>query len=309
MGITFTAHENNNNNNGLLKNNTSQAAGSPPKVIGSNSIKKGRIPPALSALAKTQADWSLPPSLVSHLKPLPPPPISPLVLKPPTITEASLPWRRSPHSEEHSACDHGIDSKECSTEGSPENHPPGLLRGLSGCRQEEFPPWITNPEYITAYASPTETYLGAVLEQNISNQQPVPSIHEIFTIHESPSGASNTSSMATSAANQAQQHDTHSIQSSSTHKPTDRRSSASSCSSMAPHHADPNVPRKHSYIHHHHKTPRRKSADSVHRPSITASTSTTKDTMKDSTRSGEETGSSHANPSFVGDNGDQISRL
>ena len=83
-------------------------------------------------------------------------------------TEASLPWRRDSNVETTSA---------------------------QVVRQEEFPPWIDNKDYLDNYASPTNTYLAKLSEQtkpknsdqenNSSPNGRTPTVYEIFTIDES----------------------------------------------------------------------------------------------------------------------------
>ena len=83
-------------------------------------------------------------------------------------TESSLPWRRESNVETSSA---------------------------QVVRQEEFPPWIDNKEYLPYYASPTNTYLAKLSDQtkpkdsndeNKSGQSTrTPTVYEIFTIDES----------------------------------------------------------------------------------------------------------------------------
>jgi hypothetical protein len=65
-----------------------------------------------------------------------------------------------------------------------------------GVRQEEFPPWIDNKEYLPYYASPTNTFLGKLSDQTKPNESKdghnsgqtptrTPTVYEIFTIDES----------------------------------------------------------------------------------------------------------------------------
>ncbi|CAG2121542.1 unnamed protein product, partial [Medioppia subpectinata] len=87
-----------------------------------------------------------------------------------TTAESTLPWRRD----------------------SPSN--PELF-SAQVIRQEEFPPWIDNKDYLPQYASPTNTYLAKLSDQpksepsNRGSVSPVntrtPTVYEIFTIDES----------------------------------------------------------------------------------------------------------------------------
>ncbi|RWS13221.1 sodium/hydrogen exchanger 3-like protein [Dinothrombium tinctorium] len=73
---------------------------------------------------------------------------------PQTATESTLPWRRTSTNYEGSS-------------------------SISGpLRQEEFPPWIANKEYIANYASPTNTLLQTL------DKGPKKAAYEIFTISE-----------------------------------------------------------------------------------------------------------------------------
>lgn len=96
---------------------------------------------------------------------------------PRTQAESMLPWRR-----------------KSLVEGGESNKSKGPLK------QDEFPSWIENRDYVTSYASPTHTLL-----KRIDNNTSKPRIHEIFTINESsiPSD-SRASSVATSGNNSEQ---------------------------------------------------------------------------------------------------------
>lgn len=83
-------------------------------------------------------------------------------------TESTLPWRRDSDVEASSA---------------------------QVVRQEEFPPWIDNKDYLPYYASPTNTYLAKLSDQskpkdhkdetNAGQSGRTPTVYEIFTIDES----------------------------------------------------------------------------------------------------------------------------
>lgn len=93
-----------------------------------------------------------------------------------TVTESTLPWRRSTLKEEQSTS--------------------------VPLKQEEFPPWIDNKDYMPCYASPTNTFLGKLNESNnnndVTNNARFPTVYEIFTILESgenaPGSRSNSGS-------------------------------------------------------------------------------------------------------------------
>ncbi len=90
-----------------------------------------------------------------------------------TVTESTLPWRRSSSNEQSSA---------------------------QAIRQEEYPPWIDNKDYMECYASPTNTYLGKLEETksqgtlNNSQSQRTPTVYEIFTILETGENATRSDS-------------------------------------------------------------------------------------------------------------------
>jgi len=104
---------------------------------------------------------------------------------PVTATESTLPWRRSSSKDESSSA--------------------------QAIRQEEFPPWIDNKDYVPYYASPTNTYLGKLDQTkgsgnlNINNNQTqrTPTVYEIFTIVETGEnpGRSDSGSSASSKDN------------------------------------------------------------------------------------------------------------
>lgn len=73
-----------------------------------------------------------------------------------TQTESTLPWRRKSV----------IDTGTGRSSGSP-------------IKQQEFPAWIENKDYIPNYASPSSTML-----RNSSGSSDRPSVYEIFTIAE-----------------------------------------------------------------------------------------------------------------------------
>ncbi len=90
-----------------------------------------------------------------------------------TVTESTLPWRRSGSIDQSSA---------------------------QAIRQEEYPPWIDNKDYMPCYASPTNTYLGKLEETksrgtlNNSQSQRTPTVYEIFTILETGENATRSDS-------------------------------------------------------------------------------------------------------------------
>lgn len=88
---------------------------------------------------------------------------------PKTAVEASLPWRRS------STCE--AQDGLCGR--------PDEARSTSALKQEEFPSWIANRDYLpNAYASPTNTLLRKLDSSRQSDGTRIPPVFEIFTISE-----------------------------------------------------------------------------------------------------------------------------
>lgn len=99
--------------------------------------------------------------------------------EPKTAVEAILPWRRN--------SSFGNPTDDPSKTGS------GDEEGSMVLRQEEFPPWIGNKDYLPQYASPTNTMLEALDRDRNSSQSRIPPVFEIFHQQE-PSNRSRTSS-------------------------------------------------------------------------------------------------------------------
>lgn len=96
---------------------------------------------------------------------------------PKTSAESTLPWRRD-----------SVTNNQPETDMSRGQELAEYDRSSMALRQEEFPPWISNKEYIPNYASPTNTLLAEIDRKN--SMQKTPSVYEIFTIADSPANAS-----------------------------------------------------------------------------------------------------------------------
>ncbi|XP_015784573.1 sodium/hydrogen exchanger 3-like isoform X1 [Tetranychus urticae] len=88
------------------------------------------------------------------------------IYSPTTTTEATLPWRRKSTTDPVGAMN--------SNGSSPSNSGP--------LKQSEFPSWIENKDYISNYASPTNTILRRIDDPNHNDKRPT--VYEIFTITE-----------------------------------------------------------------------------------------------------------------------------
>lgn len=96
---------------------------------------------------------------------------------PKTSAESTLPWRRDSVTNQPDAdMSRGQEVSEYD-------------RSSMALKQEEFPPWISNKEYIPNYASPTNTLLAEIDRKN--SMQKTPSVYEIFTIADGPAGTSD----------------------------------------------------------------------------------------------------------------------
>lgn len=120
---------------------------------------------------------------------------------PKTSAESTLPWRRdSSTNPPDSDMARGQEVADYD-------------RSSVALKQEEFPPWITNKDYIPNYASPTDTLLAEIDRKN--SMQKTPSVYEIFTIADSPdaatSGKVTNRSSSHSPSHDIQETDSHSL--------------------------------------------------------------------------------------------------
>lgn len=95
---------------------------------------------------------------------------------PKTAVEAILPWRRN------------------SSFGPTANQENADDNTSMVLKQEEFPPWITNKDYLpNNYASPTNTMLQALDRDRQNSCHKIPHVHEIFQASGGPDDQENSS--------------------------------------------------------------------------------------------------------------------